>query len=106
MNDQAERDKEAAHMTEIIEAWRVKKPIEEFVGGKWCDFNSDTKRPDFIGNPYRVKPKPIEMWAVVLEGKVIAFYDNRETATSVARNACSNTTKVYRTVRLTESKGD
>jgi len=103
MNDHPCRNKQASYMAEIIEAWRAGKPLEvrsKMPNYEWiaCEYI-----PDFVNCAYRIKPTPIEAWAVVCEGQKDAVYSSEDDATLVAKDLTLTTGKRRRVVRLTEA---
>lgn len=90
---------EAKQLLPIIQAYAEGKKIEYriFEGGQpvWHDYDEHcfTSSPD----RYRIKPEPIECWAVVKDGGVLYIRERQKDAKDVA-SAC----KDFRVIQLRE----
>jgi len=90
-------------MIAVIAAHRDGKKIQikGSLSGIWSDI--DTSKFNFLHCEYRVKPEPVEAWAVVTkDGVMFGVYQYRHSAENVVKA----TATYLRIVRLVEEGGD
>jgi hypothetical protein len=78
-----EQAKQVLANMKMVEAFANGETVQLYTGGEWvdiADFSTFTARPEF----YRIKPKKLELWAIVnANGAVVGTWNTSRTEENV-----------------------